>query len=411
MIVPATPGQAAIPRTVWALGLVSMMMDISSEMIHALLPLFLTGVLGASVAMVGAIDGIAEATAAISKVFSGYVSDRIGRRRPLILLGYGLGALSKPLFALAAGPVPVLGARFIDRIGKGLRGAPRDALVADVTPAAILGRAYGLRQALDTVGAFAGPLLAIGLMVLLKDDMRTVFWLAAIPGAVAVGIVLLAVRDPERPAARGDARMPLRLREVGRLPGGFWVVTLIGVAFTMARISEAFLVLKASGEGLALAYAPLVLVAMNLVYSLGAYPAGALADRSGPRGLLLASLGCLVLADLLLALGGGLAASFAGIALWGLHMALSQGLLAQLVASNSTEQLRGSAFGLFNLATGLTMLASSLVGGLLWDWRGPQATFLAGAGFAAIAALALVCFSGAISRQAEPGSPRPDRPQ
>ncbi|MFM5953057.1 MAG: MFS transporter [Novosphingobium sp.] len=392
----ANPRKIAVPRTVWALGLVSMMMDISSEMIHALLPLFITGVLGASVVMVGVIDGIAEATASISKVFSGYISDRMGRRKPLILLGYGLGALSKPLFALAAGPIPVLGARFIDRIGKGLRGAPRDALVADVTPPEILGRAYGLRQALDTVGAFAGPLLAIGLMLLLAGDMRTVFWLAAIPGGLAVLLVLFAVHDPDRRHDEAGATPPLHLKHAARLPVSFWAVTGIGVLFTMARFSEAFLVLKANQEGLSLAMAPLVLVAMNLVYSLGAYPAGAFADRFGPHGVLLASLLCLALADLLLALGNGLAPSFAGIALWGLHMALSQGLLAQLVARNSPPQLRGSAFGLFNLMTGITMLAASVLAGVLWEWSGSQATFLAGAIFAAAAACALIGLRGAI---------------
>ncbi|MFM5923145.1 MAG: MFS transporter [Novosphingobium sp.] len=391
-----SPRKIAIPRTVWALGLVSMMMDISSEMIHALLPLFITGVLGASVVMVGVIDGIAEATASISKVFSGYISDQMGRRKPLILLGYGLGALSKPLFALAAGPIPVLGARFIDRIGKGLRGAPRDALVADVTPPEILGRAYGLRQALDTVGAFAGPLLAIGLMLLLAGDMRTIFWLAAIPGGLAVLLVLFAIHDPDRTRDEASVTRPLRLKDAARLPASFWAVTGIGVLFTMARFSEAFLVLKANHDGLSLALAPLVLVAMNLVYSLGAYPAGALADRSGPRGVLLASLLCLALADLLLALGNGLAWSFAGIALWGLHMALSQGLLAQLVARNSPPQLRGSAFGLFNLMTGITMLAASVLAGVLWEWNGSQATFLAGALFAAAATLAVIGLRGAI---------------
>lgn len=387
---PSSSARPAIPRTVWALGLVSLAMDVSSEMIHALLPLFLTGVLGASVALVGTIDGIAEATAAISKVFSGYVSDRIGRRKPLILLGYGLGALSKPLFAIAGAPGPVLAARFLDRIGKGLRGAPRDALVADVTPPALRGRAYGLRQALDTVGAFVGPLLALGLMVLFAGNMRAVFWVAVIPGAVAVAIVLLGVRDAQAPVGGERERFPVRPAELRRLPAAFWAVTAIGVVFTMARFSEAFLVLKANAQGLAPALAPLVLVAMNLVYSAGVYPAGALADRSGPHRLLLLGLVCLVAADLLLAWGGGLVASFAGIALWGLHMALSQGLLAQLVAEHSPAPLRGSAFGLFNLASGLTLLAASVLAGVLWDRAGAEFTFLAGAAFAVVAAIALV---------------------
>lgn len=379
-----------VPRTVWTLGLISMFMDISSEIVHALLPLFLTVTLGTSVALVGAIDGIAEATASITKVFSGYLSDRIGRRKPLILLGYGLGALSKPLFALAAGPVPVLGARFIDRIGKGLRGAPRDALVADVTQPEIRGRAYGLRQALDTVGAFAGPLAAIGLMALFSNDMRAVFWVAVVPGFVAVLLVIFGIKGQRGELAHGESRPPLRVADLRKLDRGFWAVVGIGVMFTMARFSEAFLILKANDDGLPLALAPLVLVVMNIVYSLGAYPAGALADNAGPQRPLLYGLACLVAADIFLASRLGLIGTFAGIALWGGHMALTQGLLAQLVAERAPEALRGSAFGLFNLATGITMLVASVLAGVLWDYAGPSATFIAGASFAGIAGLLIL---------------------
>ena len=379
-----------------------MFMDISSEMIHALLPLFLTGVLGASVAFVGLIDGIAEATASIAKVFSGYVSDRIRKRKPLILLGYGLGAVSKPLFALAGAPGPVLGARFLDRIGKGLRGAPRDALVADVTPPEARGRAYGLRQSLDTVGAFIGPLIAIALMALYAGNMRLVFWWAVLPAAVAVLLVMVGVSDAEQPRDTGKPRAPLKIRDLRALPGAYWAVTAIGVVLTMARFSEGFLVLKAHAEGLPAALAPLVLVAMNLVYSAGAYPAGALTDRIGPHAPLLLSLLFLLAADLCLGLGHGLVASFVGIALWGAHMALSQGLLAQLVAQHAVENLRGSAFGLFNLASGLTLLVASLLAGLLWDAAGPGATFLAGAGFAVLAALLLIALRGALTPKINP---------
>lgn len=379
-----------ISRTVWTLGLVSMFMDISSEIIHALLPLFLTVTLGASVVLVGVIDGIAEATASISKVFSGYLSDRIRRRKPLILLGYGLGALSKPLFALAGGPIPVLGARFIDRIGKGLRGAPRDALVADVTPLEIRGRAYGLRQALDTVGAFAGPLAAIGLMAIFSDDIRAVFWVAAGPGLAAVLLVVFGIEGRREKSVHAVAHAPLRVADLRQLDRGFWAVVGIGVLFTMARFSEAFLILKANDDGLPMALAPLVLVAMNLVYSLGAYPAGALADNGGAQRPLLYGLGCLVAADFFMASRLGLVGTFAGIALWGGHMALTQGLLAQLVAERAPEALRGSAFGIFNLATGITMLAASILAGALWDYAGPSATFIAGGGFAGIAALLIL---------------------
>jgi len=380
----------AIPRTVWALGFVSLFMDISSEIIHGLLPMFLTTTLGASVALVGLIDGIAEATASISKVFSGYVSDKIGRRKPLILLGYGLGALSKPLFAMAASPLPILGARFVDRIGKGLRGAPRDALVADVTPPEIRGRAYGLRQALDTVGAFIGPLAAIALMTIFANDMRSVFWVAAVPGLAAVLLVIFGIEGARTSAPDAAARAPITFQDLRGLDRRFWGVVGIGIIFTMARFSEAFLVLKANAAGLPLALAPLVLVTMNLVYSLGAYPAGAMADDGGPRRSLLLGLACLIAADLCLGLGRGLLGVFSGIALWGVHMAFTQGILAKLVAEAVPATLRGSAFGVFNLATGVTMLAASVIAGLLWDWLGPVATFIAGGGFAAISILLLL---------------------
>jgi MFS family permease len=381
-----------IPRTVWALGFVSLFMDISSEMIHALLPLFLTVGLGASVVAVGLIEGVAEATASIAKVFSGYLSDRIGRRKPLILAGYALGALSKPFFALAGAPLMVFAARFTDRIGKGLRGAPRDALVADVTPESIRGRAYGVRQALDTSGAFIGPIVAIALMILFADDMRAVFWLAVLPAGLAVFCVLIGVEDRAAGPEQKRTRPPVRLADLRRLDVAYWGVVAIGVVFTLARFSEAFLVLKANGEGLPLALAPLVLVAMNIVYSLGAYPAGAWSDGASPTRLLLWGLLALIFADLALALAPGVFGAFLGIALWGAHLALTQGLLAKLVAQSAPADLRGSAFGLFNLATGVAMLAASAFAGLLWEGIGPASTFLGGAGFAIFAAVLVALF-------------------
>jgi MFS family permease len=376
-----------IPRTVWALGLVSLFMDLSSESIHALLPLFLTTTLGASVALVGLIDGVAEATASIAKVFSGYLSDRLRKRKALILIGYGLGAVTKPLFALAGTPAVVFGTRFADRIGKGLRGAPRDALVADVTRPEIRGRAFGLRQSLDTVGAFAGPLLAIGLMAAFANDIRMVFWVAVIPAVLAVACVLFGVEDA--PAATTPmAAPPVRLVDLKRLPRAFWSVTLVGVVFTLARFSEAFLILKASAAGLPLMLAPLVLVVMNVVYALGAYPAGIWSDRVPARRLFGWGLLALIAADLSLSLLPGLGTAFVGIALWGVHMALTQGLLAKLVADHAPAELRGSAFGVFNLMTGAAMLFASVIAGLVWDRFGANATFLVGAGFAFVA---LVC--------------------
>jgi MFS family permease len=385
-----------IPRTVWALGAVSMLMDISSEMIHALLPVFMVSVLGAGALAVGLVEGIGEATASIVKLFSGALSDRLGKRKLLVALGYGLGALSKPLFALAPTMGWVLAARFSDRVGKGIRGAPRDALIADVTPAEQRGAAFGLRQALDTVGALAGPLLAIGLLALFAGDMRAVFWCALMPGIAAVAVLILFVREPEhaQPAERIPPmkRPRLRWRDLAALGRPFWAVTLLGVVFTLARFSEAFLVLRAQGAGLALAWVPLVLVIMNAVYSVTAYPAGAYSDRVDRRIVLAAGLAVLIAADLVLALATGVYAVFAGIALWGLHLGLTQGLLAALVADTAPPARRATAFGWFNLVSGVVLLLASLIAGALWQWAGPASTFYAGAIFAALALAGLAAW-------------------
>jgi MFS family permease len=378
----------SVPRGVWALGFVSMFMDMSSEMIHALLPAFLVGTLGASVALLGLIEGVAEATASISKIFSGWLSDRLGQRKLLAVVGYGLAAATKPVFPFAATPVEVLGARFADRIGKGIRGAPRDALVADLTPPDVRGLAFGVRQGLDTVGAFLGPLLAIGLMLLLADNIRHVFAWAVVPAAIAVALLVFGVEDT-RPAGAREGRAPIRWSELGGLGAAFWSVVAVGVVFTLARFSEAFLILRAQDVGLPVALAPLVMVLMNVVYSLVSAPAGGLSDRVDRRLLLLAGLAVLVLADAALALLGSIAGVFVGVALWGLHLGLTQGVLAALIADAAPERLRGTAFGLFNLASGVTLLAASSVAGLLWTLSGPKATFLAGGSFALLAALGL----------------------
>lgn len=371
-----------IPRSVWALGFVSMFMDISSEMIHALLPLYMVTVLGTSVVAVGVIEGIAEATASITKVFSGALSDRLGKRKLLTVLGYGLAALTKPVFPIASGLEWLTAARFVDRVGKGIRGAPRDALVADVTPAELRGAAFGLRQALDTVGAFLGPLLAIVLMWLTASQFQTVFWVAVIPAFVAVYILIAFVREPETPPAARPVRTPLALHEMVQLGSAYWRLIGLATLFTLARFSEAFLLLRAQDMGLAPLWAPAVLVLMALAYSLSAYPAGVLSDRVGRRGVLMAGLGLLIAADLLLALLPGWGGLALGVAAWGLHLGFSQGVFAAMIADSAPANLRGTAFGLFNLLTGVALLAASVVAGLLWDGAGFQATFLVGAGFA-----------------------------
>ena len=380
---------ARIPPAVWMLGFVSLLMDVSSEMIHSLLPVFLVTSLGTGALVLGLIEGAAEATALIVKVFSGVLSDYWGRRKPLAVLGYGLGALSKPLFALATGAGMVLAARLIDRVGKGIRGAPRDALIADLAPEAVRGAAFGLRQALDTVGAFLGPLLAIGLMLLWANDFRAVFWVAIVPGFLAVALLLFGVREPERPA-RTPAVDPIRREALAQLDSAYWWVVAIGAIFTLARFSEAFLVLRALDGGLPVAYAPLVLFGMNVVYALSAYPFGRLSDRMRHSTLLALGLLMLIGADLAFAAGIHWTTLTAGLALWGLHMGMTQGLLARMVADTAPPMLRGTAYGFFNLTSGLAMLAASALAGLLWETQGATWTFLAGAIFGALALLVLV---------------------
>lgn len=379
-----------IPAAIWALGFVSLLMDISSEMIHSLLPVFMVTTLGASALAVGLIEGAAEATALIVKVFSGALSDYWGKRKPLALTGYALGALSKPLFALAPGIGLVLTARLIDRVGKGIRGAPRDALVADIAPADLRGAAFGLRQSLDTVGAFLGPLLAMGLMLLWANDFRAVFWGAIIPGLLAVLVLALGVREPER--AAGAPRVnPIRRDNLRRLSPNYRWVVAIGAMFTLARFSEAFLVLRAQQGGLPLALAPLVLMVMSAVYALSAYPFGKLADGHSHVILLALGVVLLIAADLMLLIGNRGIALWGGIVLWGLHMGMTQGLLAAMVADTAPEDMRGTAFGCFNLVSGVAVLLASVVAGLLWDRFGAEQTFLAGAAFGivALAGLAL----------------------
>ena len=385
---PAAP-RPSLPSGIWVLGFVSLLMDISSEMIHALLPLFMVGTLGMSVALVGLLEGLAEATALILKVFSGVISDWFGKRKPLAVLGYGLGAVTKPLFALATGPGMIFTARLLDRVGKGIRGAPRDALVADIAPPEQRGAAFGLRQSLDTVGAFLGPLLAVGLMLLWANDFRAVFAVAIIPAALCVALLVLGVQEPERPA--GAPRVnPISQASLQRLPRAYWWVVGVGAVFTLARFSEAFLVLRAEQVGIALALVPLVMVAMNAVFSVTAYPFGKLSDRVSHRRLLLAGLAVLVLADVVLAASTHWTGLLLGVALWGVHMGMTQGLLAAMVADTAPADLRGTAYGFFNLMSGLAMLAASVVAGLLWQYWGPAWTFGAGAMFSAVAMAALL---------------------
>jgi len=391
----------AIPPGIWALGCVSLLMDVSSEMIHALLPVYLVTVLGASMLTVGIIEGVAEATASIVKIFSGALSDWLGKRKLLAAFGYGLAAVTKPVFPLAPTIGWLFAARFVDRIGKGLRGAPRDALIADIAPPDLRGASFGLRQSLDTIGAFAGPLAAIYLMWLTVDNFTTVFWVAVVPGFLSLALIIFAVREPARPQGLREVKSPLSRAELVRLgPACWWVIAIAGV-FTLARCSEAFLILRAQGLGLPLALAPAVLVVMNVVYAAAAYPAGLVSDRVDRKAILAAGFAVLVAADLVLALSTGLAGVAVGVVLWGLHMGLTQGLLAAMVADTAPAELRGTAFGMFNLVGGLAVLAASLVAGALWDSYSPEATFLAGAGLSGLALIGLIAMRSRIAAPAK----------
>lgn len=379
-----------LPSGIWVLGFVSMLMDISSEMIHSLLPVYLTVGLGATALAVGMIEGIAEATASITKVFSGALSDRIGRRKELAAFGYGLAALTKPVFPLSPSIGWLIAARFVDRVGKGIRGAPRDALVADLAPAGLRGAAFGLRQSLDTFGAFLGPLAAVALMWLFANDFQSVFWIAVLPAFLALGLIVFAVREPERPEGLRQVRNPLSRSELRHLSPTYWWVVVIAALFTLARFSEAFLILRAEAAGLPLTLVPLVLVGMNAVYSLSAWPVGSLSDRTGRVSLLATGLALLIAADLVLAFADGLTGLALGVLIWGLHMGFTQGLLAALVAESAPAELRGTAFGMFNLVTGVALLLASVIAGGLWDAFGVQWTFIAGAVFAGLAMLSLL---------------------
>ncbi len=394
-----------LPRAVWALGVVSLLMDMSSEMIHALLPTFLVVGLGASAATLGVIEGIADGTASVTRLFSGWLSDRLGKRKALAVFGYGLAALSKPLFALAPSPAWVFVARFSDRVGKGIRGSPRDALIADLAVRSLHGAAYGLRQALDSVGAVLGPLAAVALMLLLLDDIRTVFWVAAIPAVISVLVLLVAVREPPGVPPNPAARIPLRRHDVAALGKQFWQVVGVAGILLLARFSEAFLLLRAQETGLRAAYLPFLFVLMNSIFALAAYPVGALSDHIGRRRLVLAGFAVLAGADLVLAFASGPVAVFVGATLWGLHLAMTQGLLVALVADAADPTRRGTAFGVFHLVAGAALLGASVIAGILWNSFGARWTFLAGAGLTTaglLATLAILRRNAVAARDTDP---------
>jgi MFS family permease len=315
----------------------------------------------------------------------------LGKRKFLVVLGYGLAAITKPVFPLAPSIAWVFGARFTDRVGKGIRGAPRDALVADITAPELRGAAYGLRQSLDSVGAFLGPLLAIAFMALWANDIKAVLWVAVLPAFISVALVL-SIREPVAQKNQPLEGSPVSFSSAARLDSGYWIIVAFGAVFTLARFSEAFLVLRAQSVGLAVGLVPMIMIVMNLVYASSAYPAGIASDHLSRRMMLVGGLALLVLAELVLAFATVSWQAFAGAALWGLHMGFTQGLFNKLVADTAPAELRGTAFGIFNLTSGISTLVASVIAGVLWQVIGPQATFCAGAVFAALAAMGVLTY-------------------
>jgi MFS family permease len=396
-------GRPRIPGSVWALGFVSLFTDVGSEMVHSLLPVLLAGSLGASALTIGFIEGAAESLVLITKVFSGYISDAFGKRKPLVLFGYGLAAVVKPLFPLAGSIGTIVTARLLDRFGKGVRGAPRDALIADVTPEAVRGAAFGLRQSMDTVGAVVGPLLAVGLMALLLGDIHAVLWFAVLPGFIAVALIVLFVREPSTP--HRAARLPITRAGLASLGAPFWKVVVVGGLLSLARFSEAFLILRGAQLGLSNTLVPLIFVTMSVVYTLSAWPVGVLSDRWSRRGLFGTGLLVLVVADAALAMAAGPLGAFLGAALWGLHMGMTQGLLSALVADTVPASWRGTGFGVFSLVSGLALLIASVAAGALWDSYGSGTTFVAGGVFALLTLAALLGLG--VGRRSPQASIRP----
>jgi MFS family permease len=378
----------SLPRNVWFLGFVSLLADVNSKMIQSILPLFLVSVLGTNLVTVGLIEGIAESTASVLKVFSGALSDYYGRRKELAVLGYGLSTLVTPLFALSISPAWVLVARFADRVGKGIRVAPRNSLVADVTPAAQRGAAYGLRQSLDTIGAFLGPLIAAMLLFLSAQNFRLVFWCAVVPGVFAIALLVFGVKEPPRTSQA--KRNPLHWSALKSLSRNYWILVIVALLFNLGNSSDAFLLLRAQQVGISAPLIPLSFVVMNITYGLSAYPIGALSDRIGRLGLLISGFTLFALVYLGLALAQAPWQIWLLFALYGLYLGKTQGLLLALVADQVPTDLRGTAFGLINLVTGMALLPASLLAGVLWQKIGYQATFMLGSVSAIAAILVLV---------------------
>lgn len=380
-----------IPSTIWMLGLTSLFMDVSTEIVHSVMPIYLVTVLGASPMLVGAIDGVAEATASIMKVFSGALSDWVGRRKPLAIAGYGMAAITRPILPFASTVTEIFALRILDRIGKGVRVAPRDALVADHVRPEILGAAYGLRQGLDTIGALVGPIIAAIVLASSNNDFQWVFWVSCIPAALCVLIISLGVSEAARPADRPRPAFPLRPSQVRRLRGVFWGSMAIIMLLLIPRFSEGFLLLKAQQSGISVTWVPLLLAAVNLVAAPVSFPAGRLSDRIGRRHLVMSGFAVLVAAQLVLTVTDGPIGVLVGALFWGLHLGMTQGVLAAMIVDHAPADLRGTAFGVFHVASGLAVLVGSFGAGWIWDQLGSTTMFATAAaiGVAGLAALVI----------------------
>jgi MFS family permease len=380
-----------LSRNVWVAGWVSFFMDVSSEMVYPLVPLFLSSTLGVSKSVVGLIEGIAEATASLLKLFSGVIADRFGKNKLLMGFGYGISTASRPILALASGWGMVFLARFTDRAGKGIRTAPRDAIIAASTPPGQLGLAFGFHRALDTAGAVVGPAVALAILAVWAADFRLVFWLSVVPGVLAVALIVWFIEADGR-VRPAQAALAWSLRG---FDDRFWEFLLVIGLFSLGNSSNAFLILKAEQVGTSPAWISGIYVGYNALYALMSVPGGLLADRVGMRRMIIVGLGLF-------------AAVYAGIALastpqqiaalflcYGIYMGLTEGVQRAYLATLAPKERTATAFGLYHMVVGIAILPASLFAGVLWDTVGPAAPFLFGAGMAALAAVIFLGLGGA----------------
>lgn len=385
-------------RNVFAAGLVSFFMDVSSEMVYPLIPLFLANVLGVNKSVIGLIEGIAESTASLLKVFSGWLSDRIGRRKGLMGMGYGISVLSRPLIALAVGWPQILASRFIDRLGKGIRTAPRDAIIAESSLPEVMGRAFGFHRAMDTLGAVVGPALAFFLLGLFAGDFRKVFWLSMIPGIIAVLLIVFLIQEKKRALPESRKRPRLTLAHFDWRFKFFVVITTL---FAIGNSSDVFLILRSQQLGIPTAVIPVLYLTFNLIYSLSAFPAGMAADRFGKKRIMM--IGFILFAFIYygFAVAGSATTAWVLFGLYGIFMGLTEGVQKAFLTTIIPSDFKATAFGIYNTAIGLALFPASLIGGWLWDRVSPSATFYYGSAMAAVFTLLFIAFIVILNRQAQ----------